>query len=412
VVVYRHLLLENEDTGESPVLLGPILIHQTKSYNSYHELAISLYQAGVKELKAFGTDGDPNMYNAFSCVFHNSLHLLCELHIKDNITKKMSDCNIDKSNQQKIMNKLFGFQINGDQIDGLVQTKSDDEFDQVFEEFVELLKSIPNTSEFLNYFMKFKIDLFERNLRADNRQKAGLGDPPKPYYQNSNESINRLIKYKIDKEHQIYEFVKHYEALLKQEQEKIEISLTGAGKFKIKNNFAKSFLTPPAYSSATKQSKIKQIQKLNNVSVVELEKESCANEMIPNLSNVPPNVTRSIFEKAFSIFNTPGLVAPAPGKTDVFLTPSHSNPNTYHSIQVFKKSLKCIDCPQFKTFAICAHSIAVALKIDALDTFIEYRNAIQKTPSLEKVATGHLPSTRGTKKHQRTQIRLGQRAKK
>ena len=117
-----------------------------------------------------------------------------------------------------------------------------------------------------------------------------------------------------------------------------------------------------------------------------------------------------MFEKALSIFNTSGLIAPAPGKTDVFLTPSHSDPNKYHSIQVFKKSLKCIDCPQFRTFAICAHSIDVALKIDALDTFIEYRNGSQKTPSLEKAATAHLPSTRGTKKHQRTQIRLGKRA--
>jgi hypothetical protein len=65
----------------------------------------------------------------------------------------------------------------------------------------------------------------------------------------------------------------------------------------------------------------------------------------------------------------------------------------------------------FQSFAICAHTIAVALKIDAINVFIQHRNAIKKNPNLEKLATGHLPSTRGTKKHQKTQIRIGGRSK-
>jgi hypothetical protein len=404
-------VLENENTGQPPVLLGPILIHQTKSYNSYHELAISLHQAGITELKAFGTDGDKNMYDAFSSVFNNSMHLLCELHMKDNITKKMGDCNIDKKSQNSIMDKLFGVQMDNDRIDGLVQAKSDEEFNTALDEFIEFLHTIPNTSEFLNYFMKYKVDFFEKNLRADYRKKAGLGDPPRPYDQNASESMNNLLKYKIDKEKQLFEFIKYYEAVLKQEQEKIEISLTGAGRFKIKTEFEKCFLTPAAYASASKQARVKEIQKLNNASIEELEKEQCVDENIPSIFDVPANITKSMFQKAYSIFNATGLIVPAPGKNDVFLTPSRSVPNKYHSIQVFKNSLKCFECPQFQSFAICAHTIAVALKIDALNVFIQHRNAIKKTPNLEKLATGHLPSTRGTKKHQRTQIRIGGRSK-
>jgi hypothetical protein len=248
------LLLANEDTGESPVLLGPILIHQSKSFSSYFELASSLYQNGIKKIQAFGTDGDPNIYKSFLSVFPDSMHLLCELHVKDNVVKKMNECNIDKKTQQQILNKLFGFQVGTESIDGLVQAKSDEEFDERFDEFVGLLHTSNNTSEFHNYFMKFKVDLFEKKLRADYRSKAGLGDPPKPYYQNSNESMNSLLKYQIDKEKQLYEFIKHYKAVLKQEQEKIEISLTGAGKFKIRDEFSKCFSYLTKQSSALNHS--------------------------------------------------------------------------------------------------------------------------------------------------------------
>jgi hypothetical protein len=203
----------------------------------------------------------------------------------------MNDCNIDKKTQQQILNKLFGFQVGTESIDGLVQAKSDEEFDELFDEFVGLLHSSNNTSEFHNYFMKFKVDSFEKNLRTDYRSKVGLGDPPKPYYQNSNESMNSLLKYQIDKEKQLYEFIKHYEAVLKQEQEKIEISLTGSGKFKIKDEFSKCFMTTIQYSTATKPKKNKQIQKLNNIVVDDLKKETDIDENIPCLVNIPANDT-------------------------------------------------------------------------------------------------------------------------
>jgi hypothetical protein len=53
--------------------------------------------------------------------------------------------------------------------------------------------------------------------------------------------MNSLLKYQIDKEKHLYEFIKYYEAVLKKEQEKIEISLTGAGKFKIRDEFFQVF---------------------------------------------------------------------------------------------------------------------------------------------------------------------------
>ena len=52
------------------------------------------------------------------------------------------------------MNKLFGVLMDNDRIDGLVQAKSDEEFNTTLDEFIWFLHTIPNTSEFLNYFIK------------------------------------------------------------------------------------------------------------------------------------------------------------------------------------------------------------------------------------------------------------------
>jgi hypothetical protein len=123
-----------------------------------------------------------------------------------------------------------------------------------------------------------------------------------------------------------------------------------------------------------------------------------------------------MFEKAYSIANTTGLITPAPRQKndskEIFLIWSQSAPGKLHHITVHKTSLQCSDCSQFSTFGICSHSIAVALKIDALDTFLKYRNGKHKTPSLETLATAHFPKSRGTKKHARVEIRIGGRKSK
>ena len=41
-ITYRHLLVTDPRTGQSPVMLGPLFVHQSKSYTTYHCFASSL----------------------------------------------------------------------------------------------------------------------------------------------------------------------------------------------------------------------------------------------------------------------------------------------------------------------------------------------------------------------------------
>ena len=41
-IVYRHLLTKDRRTGESPIMLGPVLVHQRKQFEKYHFFISSL----------------------------------------------------------------------------------------------------------------------------------------------------------------------------------------------------------------------------------------------------------------------------------------------------------------------------------------------------------------------------------
>ena len=79
-------------------MIGPILIHQKQNFESYFKLSSSILQLcpGMKNLRAFGTDGDQNLSDAFEVCFTIARHLLCDIHMQDNIERKLKDLGITK----------------------------------------------------------------------------------------------------------------------------------------------------------------------------------------------------------------------------------------------------------------------------------------------------------------------------
>lgn len=92
---YTNLIVEN-DRGNNPALLGPILVHQTKTFNPLYYLASSLVRLNPNlcNLKAFGTDGEPELIKAFNVVFPKAVHLRCVNHLKQNIKDKLRSLGI------------------------------------------------------------------------------------------------------------------------------------------------------------------------------------------------------------------------------------------------------------------------------------------------------------------------------
>ena len=66
-IAYRNLLVTDSRTGESPIMLGPMLVHQRKLYATYYFFASSLVGIAPKltNILAFGTDSEEAVVKAF-----------------------------------------------------------------------------------------------------------------------------------------------------------------------------------------------------------------------------------------------------------------------------------------------------------------------------------------------------------
>ena len=86
-ITYQHLLLENKRDGEHPSFIGPVLLHEKKTTETYSTFGASLktLKPELCDVMAFGTIDEWALVDGFKNNFERSVHLLCELHLKKNI---------------------------------------------------------------------------------------------------------------------------------------------------------------------------------------------------------------------------------------------------------------------------------------------------------------------------------------
>lgn len=84
LTTYRHLLLRTKE-GSHPVRIGPILLHHKKEPGSYYELCVKLH-APTQNVLVYGTDGEKALAEGFGRPLPYALHLMCDIHMKDNIS--------------------------------------------------------------------------------------------------------------------------------------------------------------------------------------------------------------------------------------------------------------------------------------------------------------------------------------
>lgn len=74
----------------------------------------------LSEPKAFGTDDELNLYNAFESVFRGASHLLCSIHLRDNIEKALTKCGVE--NHERYIKEIFGQKTRDNKIKGLLDS--------------------------------------------------------------------------------------------------------------------------------------------------------------------------------------------------------------------------------------------------------------------------------------------------
>ncbi len=114
-ITYHNLLVET-NSGNHPIMLGPILVHQTKKFQPFHYFGSTL----LVNVKAFGTDGEPELIKAFNVCFPNAVHLRYTIHMHKNVKDK----HIPQCVMNDFLNDIFGSHFEA----GLVDAESESSF--------------------------------------------------------------------------------------------------------------------------------------------------------------------------------------------------------------------------------------------------------------------------------------------
>lgn len=108
VTTYQNLMLKDRKTGKPPLMLGPMLLHQRKTFDTYNFFFSNLVGLNkeVSLLLAFGTDGEDALIQALSRSFYHALHLRCFGHFKDNCKEQLKS--VPQEVQAEFLADVFG----------------------------------------------------------------------------------------------------------------------------------------------------------------------------------------------------------------------------------------------------------------------------------------------------------------
>ena len=206
VSTYKHLQLQHKRTGNSPTMIGPILIHQRKLPSSYSYLASTCtsLRPALREILFIGTDDEKAIYNGVSTFFPGSKNIQCFRHMRNNISRKLKSLGVSDNATSEFIRDIFGAKRPSPRsIEyGLVDATSEDEFDTELRHYEiiwnerEIEDRKTDSPLFYKWFAKEKSAVFKKHLLLPLRISAGLGFAE--YTTNANESVNKKLKEKVN----------------------------------------------------------------------------------------------------------------------------------------------------------------------------------------------------------------------
>ena len=240
VTTYRHLLLECRRSGKNPVFIGPSMVHFKKTFSTYLFFASTLVglQPDLCRLRAFGTDGEEALYSAFHHEFPDSVHLQCFIHVRRNIKDKLQELRVCEGTVQVVLGDIFGRQVELQQMDGLVDAVSEEEFDQGVQCLCQKWEQFDSEDRgpmqvFCEWFKRYKCSTVKHAMLRPVRIKAGLGNPPIAFTTNASESINALLKNQVEyKKNDVPVFLDKLQAAINEQQREVERAIVNTGKYR------------------------------------------------------------------------------------------------------------------------------------------------------------------------------------
>jgi hypothetical protein len=119
VTTYRNTMLLDKKSGKHPVFLGPLFIHQKKTFDCYNYFVSKMIglNPAIREILCSGTDGEAALVSAIQNNLPFSLHLRCFKHFKSDCKEQLKKLNLPDAVKNEFLSEIFGKA--GDGIEGM-----------------------------------------------------------------------------------------------------------------------------------------------------------------------------------------------------------------------------------------------------------------------------------------------------
>ena len=433
-IAFRYLLLEHKKLGHSPIILGPLLVHQQKKFSSYHFFISTLISLcpSLKNIKAFGSDGEVELYRAFKLQLPNAIHLRCFRHFRSNLAAKLSSLGMPSATIKEFMKDVFGQTIEGVHEVGLVDARSRDDFDEKLKALHaqwdkrEILDAPHRQPLFFKWFLREKAGDIKDSMLLSLREAAGLGNPPSPFYTNTSESLNSMLHEKVRyKKSEWPKFNEAMKALINESYELVELSIIDHGDFKFRPQYEHLAVPQRRWFQMTLQQRQHHLSKVASALLTESISRTlritdfCHNELPETeepeaqvlslsvqdvgINSLPKPVLDGIWNKAEKLLSEPGQVMEGPGTsssvTTCYVVRSASSDRP-HIVKHSSKSGQFLcesSCPMWQSSKICSHCVAAAQFSGNLKKFVEWYKVSKSKPNLSKLAQIDMPKGTGRK---------------
>lgn len=419
-ITYRHMLLETKRSGRHPIFMGPLLIHYRKTFDVYLFFASTLVGMSreLQGVRAFGTDGERPLADAFGHEFTFSQRLTCFIHVRRNVKEKCSNCNIPSNLTNKIMDDIFGSKVGDTFVEGLVDALDDSDFQVKLDTVItnwrsESVSSSADVEGFINWFNTNKLTVIRDTMLKPIREECGLGSPPEPFTTNASESINAMIKHKVHyQRNELPSFVDKMHDITREQQKEVEKAIICRGKYRLKEQYRFLEISESKWFHMSPEQRKKHLSRLQSLTVADHDSSQGGTASVtPSISalsvdvsavaqqlTIPLKCLEGMWAKAKELIGTEGAIASAPGQPqEARMVLSYSGKAPHLVIPNKGGNFSCdSSCPNFKSMGLCSHSVAVAEINGQLAQFISAKKR-KKSPNVTSLLTTSMPRGRGRK---------------
>lgn len=411
---YRHGLLASIRSGNPPVFIGPTMIHYTKTFHTYLFFSSTLIglRPVLQGLRAFGTDGEKALFDAFTHDFRYAIRLTCFIHFRQNIKRKLQEFNYPESEIKEILDDIFGCRQGSTLSEGLVDSSSEEEFDRKLALLEEKWRRIQEVhcleSGIHQWFVQYKAATMRSTMIKNVREEAGLGVPPDPFSTNASETVNSIIKaHTLYKSSQLMELVGKLKEVIDEQEREVERAVIGRGKYEFKEEYSNLKVSEVKWFRMSKEEREAHLRKVSREQLSSKNSPlSCPTPLPIDFETVAASVTiplpvlRGIWQKAEGLLSLPENISLAPGHpAKARMVVSHSGKRPHLVVPAGKSGqFKCdVECLNFKSVGLCSHTVAVAHVNNSLQQLIAWFVKTKKPPNFTTVATHSMPAGRGRK---------------